>query len=71
LQIADEIKRLAAAADVASIIDMRRVTASLENWPESQPSEDDSGHNFLLVAIPQALGAAYFIENVTGTNYSR
>ena len=64
-RIAEEVKRLAANADVASIVDLQRMTAILEAWPDRQPS-DYSSERRILSSIPQALGAAYFIENVTG-----
>ena len=60
------MKRLAANADVASIIDLQRLTAILDNWPDRQPPE--FSEQVSLLAVPQALGAAYFIENVTGAN---
>ena len=66
--IAEEVKRLAANVDVASIVDLQRLTAILDDWPERQPPEY-SPEKRILLAIPQALGAAYFIENVTGVNY--
>ncbi len=54
-QIAAELKRLAKNSDVASMIDLQRLTAILENRPQ---------HGAATVPIlPQALGAAYFIEN--------
>jgi asparagine synthase (glutamine-hydrolysing) len=54
-QIAAELKRLAENSDVASIIDLQRLMAILE---------ERSGHGAEKVPIlPNALGAAYFIEN--------
>jgi hypothetical protein len=41
---------------------------AVDNWPERQP-EAFSGDEHLLLWIPQALGAANFIETVTGVNY--
>jgi asparagine synthase (glutamine-hydrolysing) len=58
-QIAAELKRLAGNSDVASIIDLQRLTAILE----------DPGHGAQGPILPQALGAAYFIENNCG-NYA-
>ena len=66
--IAEEVKRLAENPEVASILDMQRLNAILDNWPDRQPPEYTPEENHLL-AIPDALGAAYFIENVTGANY--
>jgi asparagine synthase (glutamine-hydrolysing) len=68
--IAEKVKDLAANDIVASMLDLPRMTALLNNWPERQPA-DSSPEQQLLLALPQALGAAYFIENVTGANYGR
>jgi asparagine synthase (glutamine-hydrolysing) len=68
--IAEKVKRLAGNVDVASIVDLQRLTSVLDNWPEHQPPEH-SLEQSLMVAIPQALGVACFIENVTGANYGR
>ena len=38
-RIAAEVKRLAANADVASIVDLQRLTAILDDWPDRQPPE--------------------------------
>jgi len=54
-QIAAELKRLAENSDVASIIDLQRLMAILEDRP---------GHGAQKVPIlANALGAAYFIES--------
>ena len=37
--IAEEVKRLAENPEVASILDMQRLNAILDNWPDRQPSE--------------------------------
>ena len=37
--IAEEVKRLALNVDVASIVDLQRLTAILEAWPEREPPE--------------------------------
>ena len=66
--IADEVTRLAENSEVASILDMERLKAILASWPDRQPAEYTPEENQLL-AIPDALGTAYFIENVTGANY--
>jgi hypothetical protein len=63
-----KVKSLAANPDVRSIIDLQRLTTILDKWPERQPSDFDP-ESGLQVSVPQALGAAYFIENVTGANY--
>jgi asparagine synthase (glutamine-hydrolysing) len=61
-QIAAELKRLAANSDVASIVDLQRLLAILEDRP---------GQGFWHhVPVPQALGAAYFIENNSCGKYA-
>jgi asparagine synthase (glutamine-hydrolysing) len=67
--IVEEVKRLAENPEVASILDMQRLNAILDSWPNRQPPEYTPGEAHLL-AVPRALGAAYFIENVTGANYA-
>ena len=67
--IAEEVKRLAENPEVASILDMQRLNAILDSWPDRQPPEYTPEENHLL-AVPDALGTAYFIENVTGANYA-
>jgi asparagine synthase (glutamine-hydrolysing) len=66
--IAEEVKRLAENAEVASILDMQRLNAILGNWPDRQPAEYTPEESQML-AIPDILGTAYFIENMTGANY--
>jgi asparagine synthase (glutamine-hydrolysing) len=68
--IGEEVKRLAQNSQVASILDLHRVTETLDNWPDCQPPEYSSEEAELL-AIPEALGAAYFIENLTRANIRR
>ena len=65
--IAEEVRRLAKNAEVASMLDMERLTAILDNWPDHQPAEYTPEEKHLL-ALPDALGAAYFIESLTGAN---
>jgi asparagine synthase (glutamine-hydrolysing) len=66
--IAAELKRLAKNADVASIIDLPRLAAILDDWPDRQPPEFSFEARPLSCALPEALGAAFFIEGVTGLN---
>lgn len=68
--IAEKVKSLAANDKVASILDLQKLTAILDDWPEREPP-GYSLKKLHLLSIPQALGAAYFIENVTGVNYGR
>ena len=63
-QIREEMKRLGANANVASIIDVQRLIATLDCWPDRQPAGFSPQQQFLL-AIPEALGAAYFIDSAT------
>ena len=65
--IAQEAKRLSENPEVASILDMQRLNAILDAWPDRQPAEYTPEEEHLL-AVPNALGAAYFIENLVGTN---
>jgi asparagine synthase (glutamine-hydrolysing) len=65
--IAEEVKRLAENPDVASILDMQRLNAILDSWPDHQPPEYTPGEKHLL-SVPNALGTAFFIKNMTGTN---
>lgn len=63
-QICDEVKRLSNVPEVASILDMQRLSSMLEKWPDCQPQEYSPEQGQLL-AIPDCLGAAYFIEGMT------
>jgi asparagine synthase (glutamine-hydrolysing) len=65
--IAGEVKRLAGNPEVATILDVQRLNAILDNWPDRQPPEYTAGEKHLL-AVSNALGAAYFIENMAGKN---
>jgi asparagine synthase (glutamine-hydrolysing) len=65
--IAEKVRSFAENVDVASIIDLQRLTAILDDWPEEQPPEF-SELRYTLLAVPQALGAAQFIDNVTRLN---
>jgi asparagine synthase (glutamine-hydrolysing) len=68
-RIAEEVKRLTANPEVASILDLQRFNGILENWPDHQPPEYTAQEGHIL-AIPDALGAAYFIEETMGVNYT-
>jgi asparagine synthase (glutamine-hydrolysing) len=65
--IAEEVRRLAENPDVASILDMQRLNAILDTWPDHQPHEYTPGEKHLL-SVPNALGSAFFIKNMTGMN---
>jgi asparagine synthase (glutamine-hydrolysing) len=65
--IAKEVKRLTTNPEVSSMIDMQRLIAILGDWPDRQPAEWSPEQQHLRT-LPDSLGAAYFIENVVGTN---
>jgi asparagine synthase (glutamine-hydrolysing) len=67
-RLTEEVKRLAANTQIASMLDMQRLIGILDNWPDSQPSEYTAEEQHLL-AVPDAIGMAYFIENMTAMNY--
>ena len=67
-QITQELNRLTANPEVNSVIDLQRLIRVVDHWPERQP-ETWTTDEHLLLWIPQALGAANFIETVTGVNY--
>jgi len=46
---------------------MQRFDAILDSWPDRQPPEYTPEDSHMRM-LPDALGMAYFIENVTGTN---
>src|SRR5262249_17400567 len=52
-RITEEVRRLSANADVASIVDLQRLVAMLDNWPARQPPEF-SAQQGRLQAIPEA-----------------
>jgi asparagine synthase (glutamine-hydrolysing) len=66
--IAEKVKRLSANPEVASILDMQRLTAILDSWPDRQPREYTL-EECQMTAVPNALGTAFFIEMLTGANY--
>ena len=70
-RIRAELKRFAAHPDVASILDLEQLAGILDDWPEHQPPEYGRQTRPLFWALPQALGTALFIEQVTKTNYGR
>jgi asparagine synthase (glutamine-hydrolysing) len=65
--IAKKVKQLAANHKVASVLDLQKLIGLLDNWPECEPA-GFSPQELHLLSIPQALGVAYFIENVMGVN---
>jgi asparagine synthase (glutamine-hydrolysing) len=67
-KIAAELNRLTSDAEVSSVIDLERLIGIVDSWPEREP-EVGTAEQDILMWIPQALGAANFIETVTGVNY--
>jgi asparagine synthase (glutamine-hydrolysing) len=67
-QIAEKVRCLAENVDVASTVDLQRLTAMLNDWPLHEPPDHSIEEQQLMVALPQALGAACFIEDVIGSN---
>ena len=63
-----ELKRLSENPDVASIIDLERLTAILDDWPDRQPPDYGPQAYPFFWALPNALGTAFFIKHVTGRN---
>lgn len=70
-RIAAEVKRLRENSNVASILDLERLTALLNDWPDREPSVFGAEASPWRVALVAALGAAHFIEDVTGSNFGR
>jgi asparagine synthase (glutamine-hydrolysing) len=64
-----ELKRLTDYPDVTSIVDLERLAAIVDDWPDCEPPEYGPQAYPFFWALPQALGAALFIENVMRTNY--
>src|SRR5262249_21911738 len=46
-QIAEEVKRLTENPEVAAVLDMQRLKAILNSWPDRQPPEYTPGENLL------------------------
>jgi asparagine synthase (glutamine-hydrolysing) len=69
--IRTELARLAENPDVASIVDLQRLTGILDDWPDREPPDYGPQAYRFFWALPQALGAASFIEHVTSPNYPR
>jgi len=67
-RIRAEVERFAENPDVASMIDVERVTAILDNWPDREPPDYGPQAYPFFWALPEVLGAALFVEHVTGTN---
>ena len=70
-QIRAELKRIAENPDIASIIDIQKLNAIVDDWPDQPPPVYGSQAYPYFWALPQALGAASFIEDVIGANVGR
>ena len=68
-QIANELRRFARDPEIASVLDIRRLNETINSWPRHQPA-DYSPEESRLLAIPLALGAAYFVENARASGRS-
>jgi asparagine synthase (glutamine-hydrolysing) len=64
---AKEVNRLGANINVSSIIDLQRLAAILNAWPEPQ-LPDYSAEKRVIRLLPKALAAAYFIEDAIAAN---
>jgi asparagine synthase (glutamine-hydrolysing) len=60
-----ELTRLQKHADVVSILDIQRLTAILDDWPDAEPPVYNPQAYPFFWAIPQALGTAYFVEQTS------
>ena len=67
-EIRREIDRLAGRSHVASIINMKALTAAVDNWPNIEPVQSSTQALRLSLDLPAALSAAIFINNVTDSN---
>jgi asparagine synthase (glutamine-hydrolysing) len=65
-QITARLEQLSNNTEVASIVDLPRLISIFADWPKEQP-QDYSKEQAIMLSIPQALGIAIFVENVTGT----
>src|SRR5262249_43077304 len=65
--ISAKMKGPAVNLEVSSILDIQRLTAILDSWPDRQPAEY-SQMEAQLLAVPTALGVACFIQDMTGAN---
>ena len=69
--ITTELERFSQNRDVASILDLTRLTAMMKNWPDREPPDYSPEVDPYRLALPVALGAAYYIEHITGSNFGR
>jgi asparagine synthase (glutamine-hydrolysing) len=63
-----EIHRLSGNRKVTSLIDMHLLNDVIDNWPDSEPSQSSAQAFRMSVDLPSALGAAIFVQDVTGSN---
>jgi asparagine synthase (glutamine-hydrolysing) len=60
-----ELQRVAQDGEIKSILDLQKLNSIMDGWPDHEPPVSSIEANGLAWALPQALGAAYFVENVT------
>ena len=56
-RITAEVKRLAQNSDVASIVDLQRLTAILNDWPDREPPEYGLGSTSLALGASTGSGS--------------
>jgi hypothetical protein len=62
------LDRLSANPDVSSMVDMGLLREILDDWPDSEPRAGSAQALRLTLDLPLAIGAAMFIQNITGHN---
>ncbi len=67
-QMREAISRYAKHEKVAAIIDCERLTKILDRWPEAEPPAGSEASMLVSYALPQAIGAAAFIEGLASRN---
>ena len=70
-RIRSELKRISENSNIATIIDAQRLNAIFDNWPDQPPPVYGSQAYPYFWALPQALGAAMFLEDIIGSNVGR
>jgi asparagine synthase (glutamine-hydrolysing) len=69
VKILEQLKGFAANAQIASVLDLPRLIRIVDSWPDEQPPALSIVEKEMLM-IPAAVGAAYFVQDITGTNYT-
>ena len=60
--IAEEVKRLAENSEVASILDMERLKAILDSWPDRQPAEYTLEENHIVANSKRSRDGIFYRE---------